>query len=239
MSMTYKKISVIPTNTAIKQAREVQSAADKQAHDNYKEREIQAAMAVNKLTTSIRRKGEKPFRPTTQDVKRIESTPEWKKLHRTIEATGRQMSMAELTSKLSQEGVMRNPDQDRLPPTPASKVSSAKYDANGSVIPQSGQWYFILAQDYYIMWEGNQTYFMSRDDFGTVKHFATRIERGPIGETQIVYASLGRVFDILNSQPSIEDLQKAGYRWERLTLAELQAFGDSDIENAIPLFAKD
>lgn len=203
--------------------------------DPYKEASVKTEMIVNKLTTSIRRKGPQPFRPTKAEIKAIESTPEWKKLHRSMEAGQRQKSMNEL---MGDQTFTNHPERDATP-TPASKVSSAKYDANGSVIPQSGQWYFILAQDYYIMWEGNQTYFMSRDDFGTIKHFCTRIERDAIGNKTMMPLSLGRFSDVLNSAPSLDDLQKAGYKCERLTLAELNAFGDSDIENAIPLFAKD
>ncbi len=89
------------------------------------------------------------------------------------------------------------------------------------------------------MWEGNKTYFMSRDDFGTIKHFCTRIERDAIGNKTMMPLSLGRFADVLNGQPSLDDLKKAQYKFERLTLSELNAFGNSDIENAIPLFGKD
>ena len=58
--------------------------------DPYKEASIKTEMIVNKLTTSIRRKGPEPFRPTAKDVEKIASTPEWKKLHRSMEAGQRQ-----------------------------------------------------------------------------------------------------------------------------------------------------
>jgi hypothetical protein len=201
--------------------------------DAYKEASVKTEMVINKLATSIRRKGPAPIRPTAEQSKAIQETIEWKRLHRNMEAGQRQKSMAEI---MADPTFTNHPD--RNPPTPASKVSSAKFDNDGRIIPQAGQWYHFIGEDYWIMYENTATYIMTPDDFGTIKHFCVRIERDVIGNVMMTPLSLGRFYDVLNSSPSIKNLQSAGYKWERLTLKELDAFGSPDFENVIPLFEK-
>jgi hypothetical protein len=233
-SMTYRKISVIPTTAAIKQSRQIQSAVDKAKHDEYHEAEVKAEVLMNKLSTSVRKQSAKPVRLNKQQVEAIKATPDWKKTH----SVYTEKSMREL---MSQPGFARNDDDNRNmdAPNQGSVITSAKYDDQGRILPQSGQWYNFVNQNYRLMLEGDKVYFMSNDDFGTLKYLYIRIDQSPIGGVRnVICPSIGRFFDLLNSQPSLDDLKKAGYKTELLRPAELLAFGNPDFENSIPIFSK-
>jgi len=117
-------------------------------------------------------------------------------------------------------------------------LASSTYK-DGMLVPQSGQWYHLLEPDYWIMYENGKSYFMDSANFPQVRYILAKYQAGPMRAfDQKTFLTLGRVMDIVHCQPSIDDLGKAGYKMLPLTTEELNAFGNPDIENAIPVFTK-